>query len=114
MSNEKQPIKSQAILLTGVLKVIEVVPYSLTFLKKMNWEEYSRESEFNKVLRPLLKHSAVKEMIKTTNNWKAQQENLSYRIHQYVIKAEKKKSKRKETVREELRELIIKVNASLK
>ena len=114
MSNEKQPIKSQAILLTGVLKVIEVVPYSLTFLKRMDWEKHSQENDFNKAIQPLLKHSAVKEMIKTTNNWKAQRENLSYRIHQYVITAEKKKTNKKKAEREELRELISKVNVSLK
>ena len=113
MSSEKQPIKSEAILLTGVIKVIEVVPYSLHFLKKMDWEDYSRGNGFNKALRPLLNHSAVKETIKTTNKWKAKHENLSYRIHQYVIKTENKKSKKKTPVREELRDLVSKVNDSL-
>ena len=110
MSSVKQPIKSKAILLTGVLKVIEVVPYSLTFLKKINWDEYSSKNGFNKALQPLLKHSAVKETIKTTNKWKSQHENLSYRIHQYVITAKKKKK----AEREELRGLVDKVNDSLK
>ena len=113
MSNAKQSIKNQAILLTGVLKVIEVAPYSLSFLKKINWEEYSRENGFNKALEPLLSHSSVKETIKTTNNWTAQHENLSYRIHQYAVINGKKKSKGRKSEREELRELIKKVNAML-
>ena len=114
MSNAKQSIKNQAILLTGVLKVIEVVPYSLSFLKRIDWEEYSRENDFNKALEPLLRHSSVKETIKTTNNWTAQHENLSYRIHQYAVTNGKKKSKCRKSEREELRELIKKVNASLR
>ncbi|MHA1910931.1 MAG: hypothetical protein ACTSYA_04460 [Candidatus Kariarchaeaceae archaeon] len=114
MSNAKQPIKNQAILLTGVLKVIEVAPYSLSFLKRIDWEEYSRENDFNKALEPLLSHSSVKEMIKTTNNWTAQHENLSYRIHQYAVINGKKKSKCRKSEREELRELIKKVNVTLK
>jgi len=114
MSSEKQPIKNQVILLTGVLKVIEVAPYSLTFLNKIDWEEYSRENDFNKALEPILNHSSVIETIKTINNWIAQHENLSYRIRQYAITKGKKKLKSKKTEREELRELIKKVNATLR
>lgn len=114
MSSENQPIKNEVILLTGVLKIIEVVPYSLEFLRKTDWEKHSQENKFNEVIRPLLKHSAVKESIKITNNWLANCEKISYRIHQYAITAGKKKSKRKKTAREELRELIAEVNASLR
>ena len=114
MSNEKQSIKSRVILLTGVLKVIEVAPYSLSFLKKIDWEEYSRENGFNEALEPLLNHSSVKETIKTINDWIAQHENLSYRIRHYAVTNGKKKSKSNKTEREELRELIKEVNASLR